>query len=253
MRLPRAAAAAPPGRGQAGRARIGIVGTAALGRGAPGWDHGGAGADGASVRTGRRGTGVARPGAARRAAAGDGSADRRRHRLARSRKNLSWPGRRRRGMGTGRDRGSDAAARPACPVANGGRNGHAGARAARASAFCGSVPKRCRLTGSAAASFGALFATRRGLFRPRRSRGLRRRLPRRPPRRRARLLFERPSRRPRGAAPAARHRRRASWSGSSYRVTPSSGNKSRITFGLTSSSRASSLMRILLIHATPAV
>ena len=36
-----------------------------------------------------------------------------------------------------------------------------------------------------------------------------------------------------------------------FSVTPSSGNRSRMMFGLTSSSRASSLMRILLILETP--
>lgn len=62
-----------------------------------------------------------------------------------------------------------------------------------------------------------------------------------------------------GACPCPRRRRSSSAISSSRELewvflsaTPSSGNSSRRTFGFTSSSRASSLMRILLIEDAPA-
>ena len=136
---------------------------------------------------------------------------------------------------------------PGCPVANGGRNGNAGRTGAGASGLpAGAEAVDPAVSG--AAGTGALFATvavvsvagvsgwRAGSCRATGSS--------------CSVSSETP-------IPATRRRRFSTTSSSSelecvfLSVTPSSGSKSRMTLGLTSSSRASSLMRILLIHKTP--
>ena len=148
---------AEPGVGRSvGRAGIGIVGTAALGRGAPGVViiTGGAGAEGAACAAG----GGELRGAL---AAGEG--------LAASA--IGWrgpericPGRG--GGGAERDgitgpRFAGAFGPPGCPVANGGRNGNAGRTGAGVSEFSGDA-ETTGLDDSGAAGGGALFETGAG-------------------------------------------------------------------------------------------
>jgi hypothetical protein len=143
------AVGADPGVGlSAGRAGIGIVGTAAPGLGAPGVViiTGGAGADAAACGAGLIGA----------LAAGEG--------LAVSA--IGWrgpericPGRG--GGGAERDgitgpRLAGAFAPPGCPVANGGRNGNAGRTGAGASEFSGSAEAVGR-AGSGWAAGGTIF------------------------------------------------------------------------------------------------
>lgn len=153
---------ADPGVGlRAGRAGIGIVGTAALGRGAPGVViiTGGAGAEGAACAAGALTPGAI-PGAL---AAGEV--------LAVSSGGMGWRGPERicpgRGAGGAERDGitgprlAGAFGPPGCPVANGGRNGNAGRTGAGASEFS-IAAETAGLTGSGAAGGGALFETGAG-------------------------------------------------------------------------------------------
>jgi hypothetical protein len=149
---------AAPGEGlSAGRAGIGIVGTAALGRGAPGVViiTGGAGADGATcaVGAGAGGAliGALIPGEIFEESAIGGIGWRGPERIC--------PGRG--GGGAERDgitgpRLAGALAPPDCPVANGGRNGNAGRTGAGASTFSTDA-EAAGLTGSWGAGDGATF------------------------------------------------------------------------------------------------
>ena len=149
---------ADPGVGlSVGRAGIGIVGTAAPGRGAPGvvTITGGAGAEGAAG-----GGALIAEGAL---AAGEV--------LAVSSGGIGWRGPDRicPGRGAGgpeRDgitgpRFAGAFAPPGCPVANGGRNGNAGRTGAGASAFSTGA-ETAGLAGSGAAGRGTPFETGAG-------------------------------------------------------------------------------------------
>jgi hypothetical protein len=155
--------AADPGVGlNGGRAGIGIVDTAALGRGAPGVViiTGGAGVEGAACAAG--GALIAKL-AGGALAAGEV--------LAVSSGGIGWrgpdricPGRG--GGGAERDgitgpRFAGAFGPPGCPVANGGRNGNAGRTGAGASDV--SIDAETEgLTGSGGAAGGALFETGAG-------------------------------------------------------------------------------------------
>jgi len=147
---------ADPGAGlNAGRAGIGIVGTAAPGRGAPGVViiTGGAGADGAACAAG---------GGVLIGVLGAGEV------LAVSSGGSGWRGPERicPGRGAGgpeRDgitgpRFAGAFGPPGWPVANGGRNGNAGRTGAGASEFSTGA-EAVGLAGSGATAGGALFAT----------------------------------------------------------------------------------------------
>ena len=161
-----------------------------------------------------------------------------------------WPGRG--GGGAERDgitgpRFTGAPGAPGCPVASGGRNGNAGRTGAAGASVVSAGAAAAGRTGSGATGAGAIFATggagsatRASGWRTGSSRGAGS----------CSLSSARP--------PLATRRRRFSTTSSSSElecvflsVTPSSGNNSRMTFGLTSSSRASSLMRILLILKAP--
>ena len=238
---------ADPGVGlSAGRAGIGIVGTGALGRGTPGVViiTGGAGAEGAACGAGGGaliGAGAFAVGSVLAVSAIGG---------------IGWRGPERicPGRGAGgpeRDgitgpRLAGAFGPPGCPVASGGRNGNAGRTGAGASVFS-SGAETAGLAGSGATGVGALFATGGGS---------------------SKTTADCRAGSCRGAAsrlaacssapiPATRRRRFSTTSSSSelecvfLSMTPNSGSKSRMTLGFTSSSRASSLMRILLIHKTP--
>jgi len=235
-------AAAPGiGRGAVGRGGVGIVGTAAPGRGAPGVVImvGGAGCAG-----GGAGGGALNPGAGLGASlTGDGIGWRGPERI--------WPGRgaggaERDGITGPRFTGALGGA-PGWPVASGGRNGNAGRTGAGAASGVSTGAAATGRAGSGATGVGAVFdtgaagsATRASGWRTGSSRG-------------AGSCSDSSARPP----PATRRRRFSTTSSSSelecvfLSVTPNSGNNSRMTFGLTSSSRASSLMRILLIRKTP--
>jgi hypothetical protein len=150
---------ADPGVGlNVGRAGIGIVGTAAPGRGAPGVViiTGGAGAEGAACAAGGGvPIGVLATRAVRAVSSG-GSGWRGPERIC--------PGRG--GGGSERDgitgpRFAGAFGPPGCPVANGGRNGNAGRTGAGASEFSTGA-ETAGLADSAAAGRGALFETGAG-------------------------------------------------------------------------------------------
>jgi hypothetical protein len=170
---------AAPGVGlSAGRAGIGIVGTAALGRGAPGVViiTGGAGAEGVACAAGGGAIivpltlGALTPAAYTPGALGPGALAEGEV-LAVSSGGRGWrgpericPGRG--GGGAERDgitgpRLAGAFGPPGCPVANGGRNGNAGRTGAGASEFS-IVAETEGLVGSGAAGGGALFATGAG-------------------------------------------------------------------------------------------
>jgi hypothetical protein len=177
---------AAPGVGlSAGRAGIGIVGTAALGRGAPGVViiTGGAGAEGAAcaagggvlivpLTPGARNPGalgpcVLAPGALTPGALTPGALAAEEV-LGVSSGGSGWrgpericPGRG--GGGAERDgitgpRLAGAFGPPGCPLANGGRNGNAGRTGAGVSEFS-TVAETAGLTGSGVAGGGALFET----------------------------------------------------------------------------------------------
>ena len=144
-----------PGVGRnVGRAGIGIVGTAAPGRGAPGVViiTGGAGAEGAACAAGGAPTGAPAAGEVLAVSSG-GSGWRGPERIC--------PGRG--GGGAERDgitgpRLAGAFGPPGWPVANGGRNGNAGRTGAGASEFSTSA-EAVGLAGSGGAGGGALFET----------------------------------------------------------------------------------------------
>jgi hypothetical protein len=160
---------AAPGVGRsAGRAGIGIVGTAALGRGAPGVViiTGGAGPEGAACAAGGGaliGALIQCPLAGGALAAGEVRAV--------SIGGIGWrgpericPGRG--GGGAERDgitgpRLAGACGPPGCPVANGGRNGNAGRAGAGVSEFSTGA-EIVGFAGSGATGGGALFATGAG-------------------------------------------------------------------------------------------
>jgi len=241
---PSGGGAAAPGVGLAtGRGGVGIVGTAVPGRGAPGavimvggpgcaagggWIEGagaalipGAGL-GVSARVcgiGWRGPDKICPGL------GGGGAER---------EGITGP---RLGAGAGA---------PGWPVANGGRNGNAGRTGAGASSLsAGTVAAGRAVSGAAAA--GALFEAD-GPVPVGRDSGERDGC--------SGAAVSGCSLSSGAPVPVTRRRRFSTTSSSSelewvfFSVTPNSGNNSRMTFGLTSSSRASSLMRILLIRKT---
>jgi hypothetical protein len=247
--------AAAPGVGlSAGRAGIGIVGTAALGRGTPGVViiTGGAGAEGAVWAAGGGALicaltpcpltpGELAAGEVLAVSAIGGIGWRGPERIC---PGLGGGGAEREGI-TG-PRLAGAFGPPGCPVANGGRNGNAGRTGTGASEFSGGA-ETVGFAGSGATGGGALFETGAGS---------------------STATADCRAGSCRGAAswlaacssapiPATRRRRFSTTSSSSelecvfLSVTPNSGNKSRMTLGLTSSSRASSLIRILLIHKTP--
>ena len=237
------AAAPGMGRGAVGRGGVGIVGTAAPGRGAPGVVImvGGAGCAGGA---GWLGGAALNPGEGLGASlTGDGIGWRGPERI--------WPGRggggaEREGITGPRFTGALGGA-PGWPVASGGRNGNAGRTGAGAASGVSTGAAAAGRAGSGATGAGAVFArggagsaTRASGWRTGSSRG-------------SGSCSDSSARPP----PATLRRRFSTTSSSSelecvfLSVTPSSGNNSRMTFGLTSSSRASSLMRILLIRKTP--
>ena len=236
-------AAAPGiGLGAVGRGGVGIVGTAAPGRGAPGVVImvGGAGCAGGAGWLG--GAALILGAGLGASLTGDGIGWRGPERI--------WPGRG--GGGAEREgitgpRLTGALGAPGCPVASGGRNGNAGRTGVGGASEVSAGAAAAGRAGSGVTGAGAVFATggagsatRASGWRTGSSRGA------------GASSFS--SARP----PAATLRRRFSTTSSSSElecvflsVTPNSGNNSRMTFGLTSSSRASSLMRILLIRITP--
>ena len=216
-----------------------MVGTAAPGRGAPGVVIivGGAGCAEAAGWLGAAGAGLGA------SLTGDGIGWRGPERICPGR---GGGGAEREGI-TG-PRFTGALGAPGCPVAKGGRKGNAGRTGVGAASDVSAGAVAAGRTGSGVTGAGVVFATggagsatraasggRTGSWRGAGSGALSSATP----------------------PPATRRRRFSTTSSSSelecvfFSVTPSSGNNSRMTFGLTSSSRASSLMRILLIRKTP--
>ncbi len=195
-------------------AGIGIVGTAAPGRGAPGvvimyWRR----RRGAEPRA-LAGGGVLTGAACSRS--GPRSIQRRESAGAAPKESVlgaAAGGAERDGI-TG-PRFAGASAPPGCPVANGGRSGNAGRTGAGSFSSSQAGAETAGLAGSGAAGGGALFATGAG------SSTASCRLPREVAVARrcfvTRRLFFGAHRPPRAGGDSARHRRRANWSASSYR------------------------------------